>query len=458
MAYNFPQVIPGTVAYISVGGDTSCGLLLGESGFVWQCWGQNQSGQLGVGTSLSSPIPVSVLNQTAIDRYLLVATSGNTTCGTKANTTNPSGGTDLYCWGLDYSSNLNYSPTLIHSFVGDEADGITQLSVGENHSCAVGFAGSLRCWGDNTYGQLGAVTTSQQDPLDPMSGGLVKIDSSPSTPVIIDDSNSNQFGQSIGPKYAQVSVGLNHTCGITESGVLKCWGDNTYGQLGTGDTTSYPSPQQIDSSTVYSQVSAGDNFTCGITYVGNLDLAGSQPVLTPGIPAPLGAPFGVLKCWGMINASRKNLAEPTIMDLIPGDNNGSVEYLQISAGPNHACGITAMGELRCFGENSSGQLGDKTIISSTSPSSVSVLDETWTNNTDGSTFEGSLFKASTIDSTLLPRLVKYQKVSAGRGHTCGITADIEGSKIKCWGNNDYGQLGIGGLLNALKPTITGFTY
>ena len=126
----------------------------------------------------------------------------------------------------------------------------------------------------------------------------------------------------------KVTSGANYTCAITTSGVLKCWGINSNGQLGDGTTTDRTSPVIIDAGTNYSLISANNGHTCGITTA------------------------GVLKCWGLNSDAQLGdgtTTQRTTPVIIDTGNN----YSMISVGFYHTCGITTVGVLKCWGINSS---------------------------------------------------------------------------------------------------------
>ncbi len=129
--------------------------------------------------------------------------------------------------------------------VGGEVFNVSKLDVGGNHTCAITTAGGLKCWGRNNYGQLGDTSTTDR---------LVPVD---------------VFGLVSG--VVGVSAGENHTCAVTEAGNLKCWGINTSGQLGDTSTTNRVTPVDVSGlASGVASVSADRNHTCAITTTGGL--------------------------------------------------------------------------------------------------------------------------------------------------------------------------------------------
>ena len=240
----------------------------------------------------------------------------------------------------------------------------TKMTVGDSHLCSILDDSSLKCWGDNTYGQLGDGTS-----IDRMLLTDVSLESSRTA--------------------LSISSGKDHTCAILDNGELQCWGRNNHGQLGDETNTESNFPVEVSLSEFPVQLSSGDWHSCAI-----LDDAS-------------------LKCWGRNNHGQ--LGDGTNVDrnspvsvVLPGE-----KFLAVSAGSDHTCAITKAWALKCWGLNANGQLGVGSTISSNSPSTV--------------TLGGSAVA-----------------VSAGGSHTCVIMDGSVGSGgLKCWGLNDNGQLGDG---------------
>ena len=141
---------------------------------------------------------------------------------------------DVYCWGTEPETGESIvTPTKVPAAAGTR---FTSVSVGLRYLCAVAVDGTAYCKGKGFHGELGTgVEDDSRDDLSvPVEGGL---------------------------KFQQVSTGLYHACGVTTDDELYCWGDNEYGQLGTGDQTSSAVPVKIG--TGWSAVSAGGDHTCG---------------------------------------------------------------------------------------------------------------------------------------------------------------------------------------------------
>lgn len=356
-------------------------------------------------------------NESASSTTAMIAAGSNHTCGTLASGA-------LKCWGNnsngqlgDTSTTTRLYPTLIDSGVS-----YTKVTAGSNvHSCGIGPLGAVKCWGLNSNGQLGDNSTTQR-----------------SSPAALNDADA----------YNHVSAGNAHSCGITTTGVLKCWGLNSNNQIGDGTTTQRTSPQTVNGGTTYTKVETANANSCAITSA------------------------GVLQCWGL-NTNGK-LGNGTTNQLsTPTDIDSGTTYADVDLGDSHTCAITTGGELKCWGLNSSGQLGTGNTTNSSSPV---VIDSgvSYTSVSAGATHTCAIVAVTGVlkcwglnskhqigngnnTTVLSPTIIDpgsvYTQVSAGGGHTCGVT----GGATKCWGANgsgtsNYGQLGDGIQTQQLTPT------
>ena len=145
-----------------------------------------------------------------------------------------------------------------------------------------------------------------------------------------------------GTDWAQISGGFYHTCAIKTDGSLWCWGDNSNGQLGTGNTTAVRVPTQIIVPTArWSAVTTGHAHTCGLQS------------------------DGTLWCWGDNSDGQLGTAQETLM---PAQVNVSVStWKNVSAGDGHTCAVANDGTLWCWGRNKNGQVGIGSITSQETP-------------------------------------------------------------------------------------------
>ncbi len=259
--------------------------------------------------------------------------------------------------------------------------GAAEVSLGVEYTCARLLDGRMKCWGDmNSFGQLGLGHNSQ-----PVR-----------TPTPLD------LGQ--GRTAAGISAGYTHTCAVLDDSTIKCWGGNSSGQLGLGNTTNLNAPGaavNLGAGRSASSVSAGGH-TCAL-----LDDA-------------------TVKCWGP-NASGQLGVGNTTDRSAPGPiarlGSGRTA-LQIATGASHSCAVLDDAALKCWGDNTYGQLGVGNNTSLDAPGAAVNL---------GS---GRTAKA----------------IALGNSHTCALLDD---DSLKCWGYNAYGQLGTGtSNLNAPGASVT----
>lgn len=333
------------------------------------------------------------------------------------------------CWGrLDtaadgYSDIVSLVPVTVPGL-----SSIAMVSSGQSNSCALSTSGGVYCWGANENGQLG-------------DGSQVKS----LTPVAVS-------GLSSGVK--TISVGMSHTCALTTSGAVKCWGSNYQGRLGDGT--------EVDRS-VPTAVTGLESGVLGIT-VGS----GSSCALLTG---------GFVKCWGsnysgvLGDGSTTNRNTPTF---VVGANNSGVlrNILQVSVGSSQACALTASRGVICWGINTSGELGDGTYQSRSYPGQVSGLIDGISKISIGDSHGCALSTAGGLkcwggnwagqlglgtQSDEIPELVPVgviglgsgvSNVSTGGAHTC---ATLITGIAKCWGSNGLGQLGDGTTLESFTP-------
>jgi len=351
---------------------------------------------------------------------------------------------------------------------------VAAISAGGNHTCAITDGGAVKCWGYNGQGQLGdgtSVNSSTPKDVSGLSSGV-----------------------------AAISAGANHTCTVTTSGGVKCWGANYAGQLGDGTATNRSSPVDVSGlSSGVVAISAGGQHTCALTSTGGSKCWGanfsgqlgdgtttdrSTPVdvsgLTSGVVAiSAGGPYtcaltstGGVKCWG--DNGRGQLGDGTTTNSsTPVDVVGlSFGVSAISAGDEkHTCAVTTSGGATCWGFNGSGQLGNGTLADSPVPvdvvsdlgSGVAEIDaggfhtcgvtssggaKCWGAGTSGQLGNGFPGTDSSTPVGVAGLSTGVGALSAGESHSCALTTD---GGIECWGYNGFGQLGDGTTTNAFSP-------
>lgn len=247
------------------------------------------------------------------------------------------------------------------------------------------------------------------------------------------------------PGSDRIAASTAHTCAIVYGGLVKCWGRNTLGQLGDGTTTSRTAPVTVAGIRGAVALAAGGFHTCAI-------VAGGQ-----------------VKCWGFNGSGQLGDGSVTVRTA-PVTVSGLSGVTSLAAGANHTCAVVAGGQVKCWGFNGLGQIGDGTYgTSRTTPVNVTGLGGAttvtaggdhscavvggqaycWGDNNHGQLGDGSTWGRST--PAVVPGLTGVAALAAGGFHTCAIVRNLASSSTRCWGNNDYGQLGDGTTTGRLTP-------
>jgi alpha-tubulin suppressor-like RCC1 family protein len=332
-----------------------------------RCWGSNQYGQLGDGTTTDRSSPVRVTN---LSNVISVAAGATHTCALRANGI-------VSCWGNNANGELGDGTTTSRSTTADVPGltGVVAIAAGQIHTCAVRYNGTVYCWGSSYDGQIGNGSTSLTvatptlvvEGLSDVIGiaaGLVHTCALKSDGTVFcwGDNTSGQLGQgsrggfSAAPTFAvsglsnavSIAGGHVHTCAVRADGAALCWGDNASGQLGRGNTTTPPS----------SAAAPVLNLTGAIAITGGSDHA-----------CALRSDGNVL-CWGG-NESGQIGDGTNAQRLVPTQVVGLNTATEITAGSNFTCALEPNDTPRCWGDNSVGQLGDGTRVAETIPSVVS---------------------------------------------------------------------------------------
>ena len=466
---NTPTVVPDltNVSKVFLGDFNTCALF--SDGAV-KCWGGNDNGQLGDGTNANKNTPTIVPNLTNVTQISL---GNDHVCALLIDDA-------VKCWGGNYDGQLGdgtsgreaskSTPT-----IAPDLTNVSQISLGGNHTCAllgdntltsdINEEGTVKCWGYNSDGQLGDGTSGSN--------------ASKSTPVSVSGLSNVH----------QISLGYDHTCALLDNSTVKCWGANDDGQLGDGTRGTNAgkiAPTIVSNLTNVSQISLGSDHTCA--------LLGDNP-LTSDINEE-----GTVKCWGdnyygqLGDGTSGSNARKNTPTVVPDLTN----VTQIVVGFNHTCALLDNSAVKCWGSNSSGQLGDGTSgtnASKSTPTAVSnltnvtqiavggtvkhgeyscalLVDSTvkcWGANYEGQLGDSTIdYEASKSTPTVVLNLTNVTQISLGSNHTCALIND---GTVKCWGANYDGQLGDGstsyygenkttavsGLSNVSKITL-GYSY
>ena len=336
-------------------------MLESQSNIV-SCWGSNTFGQLGtLGIPRSSiPLPISG----SLGNVTAISAGANQSCAVSSDGA-------IRCWGQNSYGQLG-NGSLANSFAPVRVSGLSApavtVALGPSHACALLRNGSVDCWGDNTYGQLGSVVNGSSQ-----SATAVSV-------------------SGLGNSAIAVAVGDYHTCAVLADGSARCWGTNRYGQLGNGSASDSAAPNSVNNlGGAVKQLVAGDFFTCALLSTGLVKCWGSnfQGAIGNGIPAG-GGSFS---------------STPVLVEGL----SNSVELVR---GPDRTCSIDATRRTTyCWGNNLFGQLG----------------------NTPGATYSAGPIALIDLSAVV-------EQLALGQTHTCAM---LDSGLVKCWGYNNYGNLGNG---------------
>lgn len=373
------------------------------------------------------------------------------------------------------------------SVAAERAAAIGNISAGHSHVCAIASPFAVRCWGMNDHGQLGNGRTSGLDP-NPRPGDV--------------------SGRPNGIE--AVAGGLYHSCDI-DVDTVRCWGWNAFGQLGAGDTNDRLTPTAVTGLPgAPTMVVAGSGHTCAVVgggvhcwghndegQLGNgqagcdpQDLFGCQsatPVAVPGLSGvtdikagsnhTCAVAGGRVSCWGANWSGQLGNGRPPATEqyaIRPVAVTGLTDARKVALGTDHSCALTGSGGVMCWGGNDSGQLGDGTKTDRSTPVTVATrgaaqLAAAWVHTCLVSTKGGvacwgrnqwGQLGDGTKTNRTRPVAVSglgvgsdVLEVTGGYQFTCALLADND---VRCWGRNDFGQLGDGTTETRTKPAITLF--
>jgi alpha-tubulin suppressor-like RCC1 family protein len=362
-------VIPATPYVAIEGGSThACGLA--SSGQAY-CWGRNAGGQLGDSTAANSSTPVTV--------YQLGVSYTSLTSGNLHNCALTAGG-QAYCWGYNPDGRLGDS-TFLQPLrpipVTQGALSFTSASAGSAHTCALNSSGQAYCWGSNSWSQIGDSTTSYRffpTAVHQQAGVAFTQISAGNNYTCALDGNGQAWcwgygaggglgnnsvltkrvpvtvQQPAGVTFTGVWTEYDHTCAVTTGGQSYCWGNNGWFQLGDSTTTTRSTPVAVrqPAGVTFTQLAPGSTFTCGLTSAGQA------------------------YCWGNNQYGQLGDGTNTSSPLpVAVSQPAGVTFTSIKAEQVGVCGLDGNGQAWCWGRNTFGQLGDGTTTNRNAPVAVS---------------------------------------------------------------------------------------
>jgi alpha-tubulin suppressor-like RCC1 family protein len=421
------------------------------------CWGANGDGQLGDGTRTSRPNAMPV---PGITGATAVTAGGHHACAIVANGA-------VKCWGDNTYGQLGDGTTSTDRLAPVTVVGLSgavELSAGEHHTCARLGNGTVTCWGRNHHGQLGdgTLTLRPSPKAVPVLTGATSLTSdlettcavtadhlarcwgvpSPATPIVMSQvgpptpagtkrytrtQNVSSFGE--GGYYR-----AEFSCSRSTLGVVRCAGGNESGQIGNGTFADRLQPAAVSGLAASRALSVGRDHVCAVTQAASA------------------------VCWGSNDRGKLGDGSTTNRPTPVPVAGGLTNVTAIAAGFTSSCAVAEGGAVFCWGNNSSGQLGDGSTTNRTIPVQVSGLTgatavsigyesacallangavKCWGDNTDGQLGDG------TNNPSPTPVTVSISGVSAidvGGPSACALRSD---GSVWCWGSNWLGQLGDG---------------
>jgi alpha-tubulin suppressor-like RCC1 family protein len=393
-----PVAVTARSTMVSVGQSHSCLLRNGKA----YCWGSNAYGQLGNSSTTASSVPVPVYTGGVLSGVTLIQISAGGNGGVDDFTCALSAAGAVYCWGWGTSGNLGNGTTTTTQTtpVAVTTSGVlsgvtvTQITVGSYSACALSAAGAAYCWGIGTNGQLGNnSTTSSSVPVAVSAGAvpsgatLTQISGKSSTFCVLSSAGAaycwgsgtsgalgngstpatqttpvavTATGALAGLTLTAISAGYPDTCALASTGAAYCWGENSTGGLGNGTTTESNSPVAVTTSGVLS----------GVTLIQITTNSGTAS--TNDYSCALST-AGAAYCWGNDTSGQlgnnSTTATTTAVAVPTSGVLSGVALFQIDADTSHTCAEDTTGVFYCWGDNTSGDLGNN----STTQSNVAVI-------------------------------------------------------------------------------------
>jgi alpha-tubulin suppressor-like RCC1 family protein len=337
-------------------------------------------------------------------------------------------------WGADEGDLSNASSGQLGTGANDANSSVptlvsntttaTAVAVGDSHACALLSNGTVECWGDNYYGELGTDTTTANS----------------ETPIAV-TGLSNVIA---------IAAGAVHTCALVSGGTVQCWGSNDYGELGN-DTSALCNGSDMCSSAPVA--------VSNLTNVTAIAIGAETDQNADHTCALLGT--GKVECWGFNQDGELGNGSMTTNGVAAaGPVSNVTNATAITGRAEGGCALISGGSVRCWGTNDVGQLGDGTT--NDSPTSVAVSDLTdgmslsvgptgnsvcavrssgvavcWGSNDTGQLGMGVQTEDMSMTPLPVSGLTNVSAIAVGSGHACALLAT---GNVECWGSDFYGEL------------------
>lgn len=272
------------------------------------------------------------------------------------------GATASYCWGAGTLGTIGNnvfkdSPTPL---LARDTEKIKSIVSGLNHNCGLYENKVVRCWGSGQYHQIGNNKPAANHRI----------------PAVVSDGKTSIV------TIRQISAGYYSTCGLLENGTVKCWGNNTLGELGNGTNTASIAAVEVKDLYNIREIAVGGSFACALRA------------------------NGTVYCWGNNAQGQLARAVSTKSSFTPLQISGITDAKSIAAGAHHACALLNDGQVKCWG-----------VIGA---------------NTDYHGQLGHGLSAGSATPVLVKNITGAKSIEAGAHRTCVIDAS---NNIQCWGRH-----------------------
>jgi len=415
------------VVSITAGGSHSCAMLANDT---LRCWGDGSSGQLGNDLRVAQSLPAAVADLAGSVSARVVATGAFHSCAVRSDGS-------VACWGGSFEGQAGANAGILPLPVAVAGlSDVVGVVAGQSHSCALRVNGRVSCWGSNASGQLGAGTmgVGSSTPLATSITDAVALVAGRNHNCVLRANatvqcwGAGQRGQlgngalvdslapvapsSLGGNVTAIAAGQFHTCALRFNAVVRCWGDNDFGQIGDNSNTDRLTSVQVSGLGDAAGIVLGAEHSCALR-------AG-----------------GGLACWGANDQGQ--LGDGTLDPRrVPGAVGGISGVHTVAAGADTTCAVALRGaltapRLMCWGSGDGGKLGVPSAADRTEPLDI-------------------LFWPSGIFGVFTPLppfpIRDALQVAVGDVHACALRS---GGVLACWGNNALGQIGVG-IVTGFEP-------